>query len=323
MNGAFYSEADKQAWEERRPLGVMVENSLDSRPQSGLSQADVIFEAVAEGGITRFLAVYYCRGVETVGPVRSARVYFLDFIGGFGNYPLYAHVGGANTPGPADALGQIAKMGWDRYNDLSQFSIGFPVFWRDYERLPGVATEHTMYSNTYKLWDEGAERGLAKKDKKGEAWDEGFQKWSFKDDAPLESRPSRMVVTHGFWENYTNFTVRWVYDKNRNVFVRHYGQNPHTDKNTDEPLEAKNVVVLFMDESVANDGYDQGQHLLYGTTGEGEAIVFQNGKAIPATWAKDDRFSQIMVYDEAGKEVEFVRGQIWFEVLPTGNQVGY
>src|SRR3989344_7583982 len=75
LNGALYSKQQREWWEDHRPLGIMIENHEESRPQSGLSQADVIYEAVAEGGISRFLAVFYCNSAEIVGPVRSARTY--------------------------------------------------------------------------------------------------------------------------------------------------------------------------------------------------------------------------------------------------------
>src|SRR5436190_597458 len=80
LNGILYSKQQRDWWEKHRPLGVMIENHEESRPQSGLSFADVVYEAVAEGGITRFMAVYYCQDAPVVGAVRSARTYFLDFI---------------------------------------------------------------------------------------------------------------------------------------------------------------------------------------------------------------------------------------------------
>ena len=147
LNGQLFSKARKKLWETRRPLGVAIENHLEARPQSGLSKADVVYEAVAEGGITRFLALFYCQDAKPIGPVRSARIYFLKLLQGYGNNPLYAHVGGANTPGPADALGEIRDLGWDGYNDMNQFAVPFPYYYRDYERLPDRATEHTMYSD--------------------------------------------------------------------------------------------------------------------------------------------------------------------------------
>jgi hypothetical protein len=323
LNGALYGKSQKEVWQSRRPLGIMVENSVDARPQSGLSSADVVFEAVAEGGITRFLAIYYCQDAETIGPVRSARVYFLDFIGGFGNNPLYAHVGGANTPGPADALGQIEKAGWAGYNDLNQFSIGYPAFWRDYERLPGVAVEHTMYTSSEKLWQIAAKRGLEDKNKKGKSWDENYRGWDFEEEASLSKRPEKQEVRFGFWENYHDFDVLWAYDKSSNEYKRHNGGSPHVDKATGEPIKVKNVIVLYMDESVANDGYEKGQHLLYETTGEGKALVFKNGQVVEASWEKKDRASQVFLSDKQGRPIKFVGGKIWFSVIPSDNQVRY
>src|SRR5258706_15981208 len=149
INGAMYSKKQRSWCEEDSPLGVMIENHTEARRQSDLSYGDDVYESVAEGGITRFLAIYYCKDAPEVGPVRSARTYFVDFASEYADYPLYAHVGGANASGPADALGQIDSYGWTGYNDLNQFSIGFPTYWRDYDRLGHtVATEHTMYSTT-------------------------------------------------------------------------------------------------------------------------------------------------------------------------------
>jgi hypothetical protein len=323
LNGGLLGKSQKVLWEARRPLGVMVENSVDARPQSGLSSADVVFEAVAEGGITRFLAVYYCQDAKIIGPVRSARVYYLDLIGGFGNDPLYAHVGGANTPGPANALGQIEDEGWAGYNDLNQFSIGFPAFWRDYERLPNVALEHTMYASSERLWEIAADRGLTNKDKKGTAWDAKYESWEFEEEAPLAKRPESQTIKFGFWENYHNFDVLWKYDKNNNNYQRFNGGKKHIDNNTKAVITANNVVVLFMEESVAQDGYEKGQHMLYETTGSGRAILFKNGQATKAKWEKEDRYSQVFLTDTNNKSLNFVPGPIWFAVLPTDNKVSY
>src|SRR3989338_6254615 len=189
LNGQLYSKAQRALWDKRRPLGIMVQNNAEARPQSVLSSADVLYEVVAEGGITRFLTIFYCQNPKVVGSVRSARVYYITLLQGYGNYPLYAHVGGANPPGPADALGEIGDLGWVGYNDLNQFSVPFPIFYRDYERLPNRATEHTMYAATLKLYDYAKKtRKLTNVDTKGASWDKGFIPWKFKDDSPTASR---------------------------------------------------------------------------------------------------------------------------------------
>jgi hypothetical protein len=319
LNGAMYSKQQEAWWQKHRPLGVMIENSIDARPQSGLSQADVVYEAVAEGGITRFLSIFYCQDAGQVGPVRSARTYFVDFVSEYADNPLYAHVGGANQPGPADALGQLSDYGWTGYNDLNQFSIGFPTFWRDYDRLPGVATEHTMYSSVDKLWDFAAtDRKLTNVNEDGKSWDAKFVKYEFSDDAPLAQRPGSQTVHLEFWQSAgSNYFVDWTYDSKTNVYKRNVGGKPHTDKDNSKQIVAKDVVVLEMLEENANDGYVANDHLLYQDKGTGKAVVFKDGKRINGTWAKKSRTSRTIITDSSGNEIKFNRGLIWFEILPT------
>ncbi len=318
LNGKLYSKQQKQWWEQHRPLGVMIENHEDARPQSGLSSADVIYEAVAEGSITRFLSIFYCQDVNPIGPVRSARTYFLDFVSEYGDYPLYTHVGGANTSGPADALSQIEDYGWGSYNDLSQFSIGFPTFWRDDSRQGHpVATEHTMYSTTAKLWDIAKSRGLAQVDKKGQAWDTNFVPYTFKEDVVSSERGTAKSLHLEFWPAYKQYAVDWIYDKVNNIYNRNNAGVPHVDKDTGRQLNAKNIVILYMQERHANDGYEDNAHLLYQTKGTGKAVVYMDGKKIAATWRKTSRTSRTLLFDTNGNGIKFNRGVIWFEILPT------
>ncbi len=323
LNGKLYSKERKAIWESRRPMGVMIENHTESRPQSGLSSADVVYEVVAEGGITRFLSLFYCNDAKYIGPVRSARIYFVRLLQGYGNHPLYAHVGGANTPGPADALGEIADLGWDHYNDLNQFAVPFPYYYRDYDRLPGVATEHTMYSSTTKLFEYAAKnRKLSNKDEDGVAWDKNFTPWKFAD-GKAASSPDAATISYNFWSKFDgdNYAVSWKYDPTTNTYARSNGGAPHLDKNTGKAIAVSNVVTMFADESPANDGYEGG-HMLYDVVGSGKAIIFQNGTAQTATWSKPDD-TDMVTFKVGGKEVEFARGEIWVSVLPTGNSVSY
>jgi len=323
LNGKLYSKGQKNKWEKRRPLGIAIENHTDARPQSGLQNADVIYEAVAEGGITRFLAIYLCEDTAIVGPVRSARIYFLKLLQGYGAFPLYAHVGGANTPGPADALGEIVDIGWNLYNDLNQFAVPFPTFYRDYERLPNRVTEHTMYSGTDKLWSFAAKnRDLTDVDEDGNKWNEEFTQRKFKKDPKASDRGSVDTITFGFWDQFSkNYSVTWKYNKESNNYKRENGGSPHTDLNTKKQLKFKSVIVVFADESPANDGYPGG-HLLYDVVGDGDGILFQDGKALEITWEKNDEEDTMLFFDD-GDEVELTAGKIFVEILPTGNKVEY
>ncbi|OGE73200.1 hypothetical protein A3H18_05750 [Candidatus Daviesbacteria bacterium RIFCSPLOWO2_12_FULL_38_10] len=317
LNGALHTKKAKESWEKRRPLAVMIENHTEARPQSGLSSADIVYEAVAEGGITRFMALFYCNLADIqVGPVRSARTYYLDWLGEYD--ALYAHVGGANTPGPADALGQIIRY---EVKDLNQFSIGFPVFWRDYQRLGhSVATEHTMYSTTSKLWEVGAKRGWTATSSAGIKWDSKFTPWKFKDST---SQGSAGQVTVNFWESQPGYQVVWTYDSETNTYLRKNGDGNHMDLNNNQQLSAKNVVIEFQREANANDGYPGNVHLLYGTTGSGKALIFQNGNAIEGKWVKNSRLARSKYLDKTGKEIEFIKGQIWIQTVPEGSKVSF
>lgn len=334
INGEMYTEQERKVWESRRPLFVMIENSTDARPQSGLGSADVVYEAIAEGGISRFGAVFFC-GVAAqdtiVGPVRSARTYFINVASEYNN-PLYAHVGGANcssadggktcqTEKKVQALEQLSQYGWTGENDLNQFSIGFPTFWRDYERMGRtVATEHTMYSSTEKLWKYAAgTRGWTNKSSEGDLWKDDFTEWSWKDDAEMANRGDKSP-SFGFWENYHDFDVVWHYDKETNTYKRDNGGVRHYDRNDDAQFDAKVVVTQFVDEEGPVDAL---KHMYYEVTGTGKAMVFQDGNMTEVNWKKPTRESRTVFTDKKGKEFEFNRGPIWIELLPTDNDVSY
>ena len=309
LNGSLKSKRARDNWELRRPLAVMIENHQESRPQSGLTSADVVYEAIAEGGITRFMAVYYCNLSDIqVGPVRSARTYFLDWLSEYD--ALYAHVGGANTPGPANALGQIIDY---KIKDLNQFSIGFPTFWRDYQRLGRpVATEHTMYSTTKKLWEVGAERGWTATDSAGAKWDKNFTSWKFKEDQAGGDKTNIKVT---FWSSGSDYAVEWSYDQSCNCYKRKNGGADHTDLNNKKQISPKVVILRYMTEGRANDGYEGNVHLIYGNKGKGKALIFQDGKVIEGTWNKANRLAREKFLDASGKEIELNKGQIWLSAI--------
>ena len=326
LNGKLFTQVERQASDNLSPLTVMIENHQEARPQSGLSDADIVYEAVAEGAITRFLAVFYCDVVAQdtqLGPVRSARTYYLDWASEYGITPIYVHVGGANLPGPADALGQIQDYGWGgrNGNDINQFSVGYPTFWRDYERLGHtVATEHTMYTTSTKLWEETKNRGFTNINPDGEDWLDHFTSWKFADEAKPEDRGQVNSLSFGFWDDFSDYSVKWEYDRDSNLYRRVNGGQSHIDLNNQQQITAKVVVVEVAHEPGPIDDL---KHLLYQTTGKGDGLIFQNGGTAKVTWEKPNRTARTIFKDAKGKEVEFARGQIWIEVLPSGQTVTY
>lgn len=343
LNGAMFTEVEKDIWEARRPMGVMIENHLDSRPQSGLSKADVVYEAVAEGGITRFLAMFYCAAAAenvTIGPIRSARVYFIDWVSEYGKEPLYVHFGGANNictnkedpaclangtkrKGVVDkrvmAIEKLIDMGWrhSKGNALDGgANAGAPAIVRDQYRLSETpaAWEHSAVGSTDLLFDLGVSRGF------GGNWDKGFVSWTFTNDSPAISANVKSI-SFDFWKDIKDYAVTWQYDERTNSYLRFNGGTEHVDWEFDKAqLSTKNVAIMFVEEE---GPVDEEKHMYYETTGGGEALVFNNGGVTKGTWEKDSQFDRTKFFDEAGKEISFVRGTIWIEAVPKGNVVEY
>ncbi len=334
LNGALHTKSERALWEKRRPLFVMVENHKDSRPTAGLNDTDIVYEAVAEGGITRFGLVFYCSQARDVkiAPVRSARVYFVRWAAEYGNNPVYVHVGGAHCDpetkhgclngAKADALGLIGSLGWNLYNDVNQFSVGFPTFYRDVNRLgKKIAVEHTMTTSTYRLWKYLAtKRGLTNVNKDGVAWNEDFKPWTWQDAAKITEGDVK-EINYNYWSGYSGYSERWVYKNG--VYERYNGGELSLDYNTKKPVTTTNLVVLFAKESKANDGYPGNVHLVYGNIGKGKALVFYKGQVIKARWQKKKIDSRTIFIDSKGDEIEFAPGRIWVAMLPIGNEVNY
>jgi len=173
-----------------------------------------------------------------------------------------------------------------------------------------------MYSSTTKLWDYAAKnRKITNVNEDGDKWDEDFIAYTFKDDAALSARPAAQSIKYDFWDGYGDFGVLWTYDKTTNSYLRTNGGKPHTDLNTKKQLTAKNVVLLMMKESRANDGYEGNLHMLYGTKGTGSAKVFIDGVVTDATWSKKSRTAHLYLKDKRGQDIELNRGTIWFSIV--------
>ncbi|QQG42069.1 MAG: DUF3048 domain-containing protein [Candidatus Woesebacteria bacterium] len=344
INGQKYTKPEADVWNSRRPIIQMIENHVDARPESGLSRADVVYEAVAEGGITRFAAVFYCAAVAEdvkTAPLRSARVYFINLAAGYGKSPLYLHQGEANNicntcPGgvkprseidpTVNALTLFDKLGWQggtMGNRLDGgYNIGFPMVARNQYRLGGTpaAWEHSVVADLDLIWQEADKRGLGFKDKNGTPWTQGFKKWPFQDGKTAASA-SATDIKFNFWESMPGYDVEWKYNSTSNSYKRFNGGKEHIDWEFDKPqLTATNVAVMFVKET---GPLDTEHHMFYQVIGTGKAIVFQNGEAIQGTWSKASALDREVFYDTNGKEIKMVRGTTWVEVLPIGNPVTY
>lgn len=286
----------------RRPLAVVVENHPDARPQRGLSEASIIYEAIAEGGITRFLTIFGPHSAVKVGPVRSARSYFIDWLLEYD--ALFAHVGGSQ-----EALQKIRDL---KVKDLDQFGLGEKAYKR--EPQEGKATEHTMFTTTDKLWE------AAKTIKKFDTTTFPTSPLLWKEDEIADSRPKAQTITIPFSSD--SYEVKWEYDHPSNTYKRILAGKPHTDGNTGKQLTAKTVIIQeVMRENVVTDQETGVTVWRMTTTGSGAVKVIQDGGVIEGTWKKPNQTTRTRFYDKNGNEIKLNRGLMWFEIIPPGTVV--
>jgi len=283
-----------------RPItSVIIENHPDARPQSGLGQAGVVYEALAEGGITRFQAFFLDTRPTSMGPVRSLRTYFVDWGLEF-NAPV-AHAGGN-----ADALDLVGPL---KMKDINALSFASDGFYRAKDR--NVATEHTLYTNSDKLDALIARLGFAKPS--------SFTVSPRKADAPIAAAPHPNIHINF---SYNGYQVDYTYDPQTNDYARNLAGVPHIDRNTGTQIHVKNMVVEYMPTSY---GYTrtQEQTVIMQTVGQGKALVFRDGDVVVGTWSKASHNARTKLLDATGVEIPLDAGNTWYSVIPTGNVVTY
>ncbi|MEX1061817.1 MAG: DUF3048 domain-containing protein [Patescibacteria group bacterium] len=306
ISGVYFSAEEAKFWQAKRPLAVMIDNhELARRYQYGLQGADLVYEAVAEGGITRFLAIFHRQNVAKIGPVRSARVYYAGWSMEFGGY--YSHVGGAGKPGPADVFTFISQNG---IYSLNQFRLGSPTytFGGNVIFRNGAVLSHINYTSTAKLW------AGAQKIHRGTNNLPKFSSWKVKAEDPYVLRPKSQKIAFQFWGWPTAYSGEWRYDRFTNSYLRFQGGAKHVDQATKKQLSAKNVVLAYMHERPAGDGT---AHRLYNSTGSGNALVYRDGKRILATWKRSSLKARTKFYKRGtSTEIAFNKGLTWIEVVP-------
>lgn len=276
-----------QADVSRLTTAIMIENSPDARPQSGLKPAEVVFEAIAEGGITRFLAVYQQAQPQLIGPVRSVRLYYVQWAAPFN--ASIAHVGGS--------LFALQEVRNGKYRDIDQFFNG-GYYWRAKDRY----APHNVYTSFEKLSALNASKGYSTSNVAG---------FSRKDGAPSPT-PTATKINVGISGPLYNSS--YVYDVASDSYLRSVGGAPHMDRELGQ-IAPKVVIVMNVDmKLILEDGYRE----QITTVGRGEATVFQGGVAMKVTWHKPDVNSQISFTGPDGKDFALNRGQTWITAIPNG-----
>lgn len=278
----------------RAVIGVMIENGLKARPQSGLAEAGIVFEAIAEGGITRFLALYQANEPELIGPVRSARPYYVQWCGSYDC--VYSHVGGS-----PEALAFIRSSGT---RDLDEFANSGA-----YRRVSSRSAPHNVYTSSAKLQQLATSKGFNSST---------FTTIPRKADTPSKT-PNASSVSVNI--SSTNYNSTYAYEPSTNSYIRSQNGAPHTSTNAQNvplPIKPKVLIALTVGYGVARDKHSQ-----YATIGTGSGMVFQDGVATPVTWAKADTKAPITFTNAAGQPFPLNAGQTWIVAVANSTMVSH
>lgn len=275
------------------PLAVVIPSDSG---QYGMSQASVVYEVATEGAVPRFLAIFEQVQASKIGPVRSARPYLVEWACPYG--ALFVHWGGS-----PETLKMLAES--DCLYNLEGMVYEGAYFWREPDPQVPWNSLFTRSDHLYGYLDAwGLYRFV------------NYQGYLHKDDIPLENRPPTQTISIA---NAFSYPVRYVYMAQENVYLREVQGQPHLDLLTGKQHRVKNVVVIFIPQEPIPG--DEAGRIRVETVGEGEALIFQDGRVIQGRWSRERLQAETRFYGPEGREIAFNRGNIWIEVLSPGQRV--
>lgn len=269
-----------------RPIAVMIDNFATARPQSGLMNAEIVYEMPAEGGITRYMAIFHHQDTEKIGPVRSARSYFIDKAMEYN--AVYVHCGGS-----PEALGDIQTLKIDSLNELK----GESNFWRVRDRkMP-----HNLYTNTKFTREVMAAKKFDN------------EKWSYSMNISNDFVNLDGKITNDFVIDYKqNYKVGYQYDQDKKIFYRTINGIRLKDKETGTEITTVNIIV----EKISAQVVDDKGRLDLSDVGQGSGYFLTGGKLIEIKWSKESREAKTEYTDLKGNPIQLNKGNTWIQIVP-------
>jgi hypothetical protein len=284
----------------RHVIAVMIDDLSPARPQSGFTEASVVWQAPAEGGIPRYMMIFQENIPGAVGPVRSSRYYYIAWAAEWRS--MYVHAGGS-----PQAMATLAAKGHGQYvYNAEDFRFEGVYLWR----LRTRSAPHNVYTDGPNL------RKLAKVIHAPDA--PQAPAWSFAPDAPLSMRPVGGSIDTGYLANH----IHYDYDRATNTYLRGVTKFPkQIDAANGKRVAPKNVVIMLMHFGPLNDGHPNKKRLEADLIGHGTAWIATNGQTIKGSWVKTAVTSPTRFFDASGAPVTLTVGQTFIQVMPTGTKV--
>lgn len=277
-----------------RPYAIMMSNIEVAAPQSGISQAGILYECLVEGGITRFMGVFDNFDTDRIGSVRSARHYYVSIADEYD--AIYVHYGQSKYT--QDVLDKL------KVENLSGLtSVGSTVFYRD----SNIKAPHNAFASY-----EGIVKGMEKMKYRTTYRDNMTSHYDFyKDDTDLANGTAANKVTIPFSKKYSPV---FEYDTANKVYKRSQFGKAHIDANTKEQLTFKNLILQFVEESTMDEKGRQDMNL---SNASGNGYYISNGKCVKITWKKNESEESMSYFDESGNKLTVNTGKTYIGLVPT------
>lgn len=290
-----------KVFEEDRPFAVMIDNHHMARPQSSISQGKIIYEVLAEARITRYLVVMDYDSDVLIGPVRSARPYFLSLAMEYDS--LFVHVGGST-----EALKLIKEYSVD---DLDGMRAGYNIFWREsHKSIP-----NNMYTGNDSLRKDSERLRYDIKTNKGSEM-EHYNKIVDIENGIINSE-FQVVYKKPTSSDVDGYIVKYIFNDDLKVYERYINNKIQKDETTDEIIDAGNIIIQIAKHRVIDDVGRREIDLV----GNGVGYYFSNGSYIPIKWKKNLFGEQTKYYNDEGIEIIFNPGRIFIQIIESDSRL--
>ncbi len=280
-----------------RPIAVMIDNHNQAWPQAGLNKAYMVYEIIVEGGETRLMALFKGVTVDKIGPVRSSRHYFIDYV--MENDAIYAHYGWS-----PQAESDIKKY---TINNLNGITESTSTFWR----VKGKSAPHNAVTSTDALIKAAKAKGYKTTSDKKSVLN------YVTDEVKLEDGITANTVTI---PHSTLQKVKYEYDQENQVYKRYARNKAQKDWDTGNAITTKNIIITFCDNYTLTDKENKGRQGLK-NIGTFDGYYITNGKAIKIKCTKTERNQQTKYEDLQGNEIKVNDGNTWVNICPINAQV--
>lgn len=282
---------------EDRPIAVMIDNHNGAWPQAGLNQAYMVYEIIVEGGETRLMALFKGEDLEKIGPVRSARHYFLDYA--MENDAIYIHFG--QSP---QAESDIKKYS---IHDINGIAEDGTTFWRVKDKY----SPHNAVTNTEKILQSAKNKKYRTTSTKESVLNYVTDEINLTEGQSAET----VMIPHSNLQ-----TVKYEYDNEKKVYKRYARNKAQTDWETGDSITAKNIIITFCDNYTLQDSENKGRQGLK-NIGTFDGYYITNGKAIKIKCTKNARNEQTTYQDLEGNEIKVNDGNTWINICPINADV--